>query len=271
MSTAGNNRLSWIETGDSLKPVILFLHGFLGRGAEWWPVMKSLAPDYRCVAVDLPGHGDSTGLQFPQRYTLGGASDGLIDLLGFLDVDQCIIVGYSMGGRLALYFTLCFPERVNKLIIESASPGLQTPVERAERIRNDEVRARQLEAGDMVTFLRDWYDQPLFASLHRTAGLVDRLKSSKKHNDSFELARSLRAMATGQQTSLWERFFTLRVSTLYITGALDVKYTGIARRMDQMNPSVHTTVIPGAGHNVHAELPTVYLQHLIDFISNYNV
>lgn len=271
MHECGHQNLHWLETGSLLKPAVLFLHGFMGRASEWKPVMDSLSSGFRCISVDLPGHGNSVGLSYPRCYTIEGAAEGLHNLLEYLNVKKCFTIGYSMGGRLALFFAYRYPERCSRLVLESASPGLHTHDERAERRRLDEARAKWLENEGMDVFLNDWYKQPVFASLHRQAGLVERLVSTKKHNDPFELARSLRAMGTGKQPSLWERLGDLRVSTLVMAGALDRKYSAIAGRMERLIPTIRTAIIPHAGHNVHVESPACFQIHLNDFFLDNHV
>lgn len=248
------------------RPAVLLLHGFMGAASDWRAVVAALEVQYRCLAVDLPGHGRSVGLA-REAYTMAGAAKGLVKVLDEAGLERCAIVGYSMGGRLALYFALAYPERCTRLLLESASPGLEAEAERAARRAEDEGRARRLVEEGLAVFLKNWYHQPLFASLGRQEGLVETLIARRLRNDPHELARSLRGMGTGQQPSLWERLGDLRVSTLALTGALDPKYAGIVRRMGRLNPHVQAVVVSGAGHNVHAEAPALYLNHLNDFLN----
>ncbi|MCA1719112.1 MAG: 2-succinyl-6-hydroxy-2,4-cyclohexadiene-1-carboxylate synthase [Actinobacteria bacterium] len=259
--------LSYAVSGDPHRPAILFLHGFLGSGADWADTISALDERFYCVAPDLPGHGSSLGLP-PENYTIEGATRALPGLLDELDVERPAIVGYSMGGWLALYLALRHPERCAGLFLESASPGLEDAAERQARRDADEERARLLESGDFGTFLADWYRQPLFAALERHEGLAERLIEARRRNDPGELARSLRGMGTGDQPSLWGELGGLKVPTLAITGALDEKYAGIAHYMAALNPRLRTVIVPGAGHNVRVEKPGAYLRLLKDFLDS---
>ncbi len=240
--------------GNPNDPVVLFLHGFMGSSKDWAEVMAALAGDYHSLAVDLPGHGASTGLD-DTYFSMDGAAQALTEALDRRGVERCAVVGYSMGGRLALYFALQFPQRCRALVLESASPGLATAPERAARRDVDEARAARLEQGDFDTFLNEWYRQPLFASLAGHPGLVESMIARRRSNDPRGLARSLRGMGTGRQPSLWERLAALRVSTVAIAGALDPKYVEIAGRMAASSPNARAVIVPEAGHNVHAEQP----------------
>jgi 2-succinyl-6-hydroxy-2,4-cyclohexadiene-1-carboxylate synthase len=243
----------------------VFLHGFMGSAADWEPVIATLADAYRCVAVDLPGHGASLGLP-PEAYAFAGAARRLRDTLDGLGIGRAALVGYSMGGRLALYVALRHPERCAGLLLESASPGLRGAEERAARRRSDEALARRLEAGDFERFLEDWYRQPLFASLARDQELLRRTVAARRRNDPRELARSLRGMGTGGQPSLWEELPQLAVPALAVVGELDEKFVGIARRMAGRYPALEVAVAAGAGHNARAEAPDAYLEVLERFL-----
>jgi 2-succinyl-6-hydroxy-2,4-cyclohexadiene-1-carboxylate synthase len=196
-----------------------------------------------------------------------GAARSVLEALDGAGVDRTTVVGYSMGGRLALYLTLHHPDRCAGLFLESASPGLEDAGERAARRRADEEKAALLEGGDFRGFLHDWYRQPLFAPLSRDEDLLRRTIEDKGRNGPAELAKSLRGMGTGSQPSLWGELPALRVPALAVAGGLDEKFVGISHRMASRAPGMRAAVVPGAGHNVHAEAPTAYISSLEGFLS----
>jgi len=240
-------------------PPLLLLHGFMGSSAEWDEVAAALRDGHRLLIPDLPGHGLSTGLPYPDSYAMQGATDALISLLDAENVDRCAVAGYSMGGRLALYLALRHPERVNRLLVESASPGLATEEERAARRAADEKLAQRLETEDLREFVEDWYQQPLFANLARDEELLRRTIEARLQNDPHELARSLCAMGTGSQPSLWEELPELKVPTLAVVGEEDAKFVRIAREVERRSANVRVVVVPGTGHSVHAEALGAYI------------
>jgi 2-succinyl-6-hydroxy-2,4-cyclohexadiene-1-carboxylate synthase len=255
--------LSYSVAGDPRCPAILFLHGFLGSGADWTGAISTLDERFYCVAPDLPGHGASLGLP-PECYTMEGTTRALLDLLDDLDIERAALVGYSMGGRLALYLALrhparCHPARCSRLFLESASPGIESEAEREARRRSDEEKAARLESGDLKSFLDDWYRQPLFAALARREGLLQETIGARLRNDPTELARSLRGMGAGKQAPMWGRLGVLQVPALAVAGGLDERYASIARRMASVNPLVRAAVVTGAGHSVRLEAPEAYL------------
>ncbi|HZY66327.1 MAG TPA: 2-succinyl-6-hydroxy-2,4-cyclohexadiene-1-carboxylate synthase [Rubrobacteraceae bacterium] len=258
-------RLGYEASGDVERPAILFLHGFMGSSGDWKAVAAALEEQFYCVAVDLPGHGASVGLP-PESYTVEGATRSLVDLLDELAIERAVAVGYSMGGRLALFLALRYPERCAGLFLESASPGLESTAERTARRKSDEEKARRLESENFERFLRDWYRQPLFASLARHEELLQQTIEARRRNEPRELARSLRGMGIGSQPSLWGELAGLRLPTLAVAGALDGKYVGVSRCMATLSPKLRATVVPGAGHNVRVELTKEYITLLRGFL-----
>lgn len=250
--------------GSAGQPALCLLHGFMGAGSDWEPIASALSEDSYCLAVDLPGHGRSTGRP-RHEYSMEGATQALADVLDDAGVDRCTVVGYSMGGRVALYLAAFQPERVQRLVLESASPGLESAEARRRRRETDEERARRIET-DLTGFLEDWYRQPLFASLQRH-GLVEAMVERRAANNPSELAAALRGLGPAEQPSLWEAVGRLAMPTLAITGALDDKYVGVTERMHRLNAGIRRVVVPRAGHNVHAERPQAFLAHLVRFLA----
>lgn len=232
---------------------IVCLHGFLGRGADW----AALAPhlDGACiVAPDLPGHGDATGV--PRTATVfETAAASVVATLDAAGIGRTALVGYSMGGRLALYLTLAYPDRWTHLVLESASPGLPDSASRRERRSLDAERADALRA-DLRRFVEAWYDLPLFRTLTRRQR--ERLAAERAAGHPDALADALVGMSTGAQPDLWPRLPSLAVPTTAMAGAEDVKFTDIAARMAARSPRIRALAIPGAGHNVHVERPDAW-------------
>lgn len=255
--------LNYVVSGNAERPAVFLLHGFMGSSADWAPVVEALAPRLQCVAVDLPGHGASTGLE-DGAHTMAGAAAGLARVLDDLGCARAHVAGYSMGGRLALYFALHHPERCRRLVLESASPGLRTEAERAARRHTDAERAARIQA-DLGAFLDDWYRMPLFASLAQHGDLLQRRIAARRQNDPGELVRSLAGMGTGQQPSLWPQLPHLQSETLALAGALDANYVRLAREMASAAPRLRAGIVPEAGHTVHAERPETFAQRLASF------
>lgn len=252
--------LHTVTRGRPDRPAVVLLHGFLGCADDWAPVAEALAAAHFVVAADLPGHGRSLDLP-ATAYTPDGAVDALLAQLDRRGVRSAAWVGYSMGGRLALYAAAQRPQRVSRLILESASPGLADPAERVARRAWDEQIAGRLETEPLDRFLDAWYQMPLFAPL-RAHPAFPALWERRLTGRPSELARAARGLGTGAQPPLWDAWPQLPMPVCLICGALDEKYAQIAARMAALRPGTAVAVAPDAGHTVHSEAADWFLAAL---------
>ncbi len=254
-------------TGTRSATPLLFLHGFLGDRREWDDVVRACAPDYRCLTVDLPGHGKTHPAAFVESDGLSSVAVALFGLLDALGISSCSAIGYSMGGRLALCMATSQPARFTSLVLESASPGLRTDVERRRRIEEDERLAERLIGTDLGTFLDEWYSQPMFGNMRRETNRFDALLKQRLENDPEQLARALRVMSVGRQPPLWDAWAANRIPTLLVTGERDTRFRAIMSEMARLCPAAELHIADGCGHNVHYEDPEAYTQVVKQFLS----
>jgi len=248
-------------------PALLLLHGFTGALVNWSPHLPHFARRYTTVAVDLPGHGQTGLPAHPARYGHAPVGADLVALMERLGFQRFSLMGYSMGGRLALAMALKYPQRLRALLLESASPGLQDARERAARRRQDEALARRIEREGVRRFVTGWEQLPLFASQRvLPAERRARLREQRLMNSAPGLAGSLRGAGTGVQPSYWPQLPQLCVPTLLLTGALDAKFCTIADGMVAANPSFQAQHIANAGHCTHLEQPQWFRQAVLDFL-----
>ena len=108
-----NYYFRYCAEGNAKYPTILFLHGFMGDCFEFKQVIAGLSRQFYCVAIDLLGHGQTEIIDRlddqDYYYTIQSIANFVIKFLDLLHVEQCCLVGYSMGGRLALYLSIHFP------------------------------------------------------------------------------------------------------------------------------------------------------------------
>lgn len=227
-------------------PTLVLLHGFTNTGRSWDAVMAGLRERYRALAPDLRGHGHAGALRPVSLEAVTG--DILRSAPGAFALG-----GYSMGGRLALHIALAAPDRVARLVLIGASPGIDDPGEREQRRAADERLAGELEALTIEELARRWAATPVLAdqpAAVRAAVHVDRLR-----NTVGGLAAALRGLGTGALPSLWDRLGELEVPVELIVGERDAKFRAVAQRMASVLPRARTEVVPGAGHAVHLERP----------------
>ena len=260
---------------------LVLIHGFTGNALTWEPSLSDLiipstpettktqttnTPPVHIIALDMLGHGRSHAPFDPTRYSIENCQQDIIAALQQLGVSahRAILLGYSMGGRIALYTALSGYFRA--LILESASPGIADPDERARRRHADDELANRIERDGLESFIDYWEKLPLFASQQH---LPERIRATQHAqrltNSTRGLANSLRGIGTGVQPSLYEDLPNLHIPTLLITGDLDDKYCAIAQHMALALPAARLSIVPGAGHTVHLEKPTHFHKLIHDF------
>lgn len=253
------------------KKLILFLHGFMGNIDEFDEAIKLLSDEFSYLTLDLPGHGATQVLGGDEYYKMENTAHALINLLDELKISQCFLVGYSMGGRLALYLTLHFPERFLKVVLESASPGLPTDAERLNRIKLDSQIARKLtrsvDKSLFAAFLANWYNQPIFGDI-KNHPEYDRMVASRLQNNPRELEKSLRFMGTGYQPSLWDKLEENKIPLLLLVGEYDEKFIAINTPMANRCEFAQLKVISHAGHNIHLENTLEFVQNVRTFLTH---
>lgn len=244
----------------------VLLHGFTGSRASWDDDSLTAVQraGYRPVPIDLPGHGEEA---------LGYSEPTLESALGLVDealgAEEGAVVGYSMGGRIALHFAARYPDRVDRLVLEAASPGLRTEEERAGRRAADEAIAARLFADGIEPFVNFWEAQPTLASQQgMNAAMRAALRRRRMRNDPGALGAALRGLGTGALPSLWDELGTIRTPTLLLVGELDAKFVDIAREMDCALPDSKVVVVPDAGHAVHLEAPEAWRAAVSDFLAS---
>ncbi len=247
-------------------PPVVFLHGFMGNAVDWAEVIQQLGDTFYCMVIDLPGHGKSLGRPVPQGYTMEGAVLGIVQAMEKAGIVPAALVGYSMGGRLALYLAVRHGHVCSRLVVESATAGIVEAKEREKRRLLDEAWAGHLHRGSFEDFLRTWYVQPVFETLAQTPELFERIVKQRLANDPLELARALEGMGVGSQAHLWDRLSELAMPVLLLAGERDRKYVGILQAMEAQLPGAVLEIVPQVGHNIHAENPRGVAERLKDFL-----
>ena len=253
-------------SGDRNNPTLLFLHGFMGSSADWTEdFVPFFSDEHYCISLDLPGHG-RTKAEHRDDYSMNRCAAGITGLLDSLAVSQANVIGYSMGGRLALYMAVNFPGRVGKVVIESASPGLASDAERRARIEQDRKLADRIQHMPIDQYLDEWYAQPLFATMDKASDRYQKMLTRRVQNDPRKLRLSLEMMGTGAQPSLWDKLEKIRSPLLLVVGERDEKFRQIADEMARHCPSAKTEVVENAGHSVHFENPQEYTKLASQFL-----
>ncbi len=227
---------------------IVLLHGFTQTGRSWGPAIAALGERYRALAPDIRGHGTAADVR-PVDFASVQA-----DVLA-LAPERFVLGGYSMGGRIALSLALAAPERVERLVLVGASPGLADDDERRARRAADDALAERIERDGIEAFAARWSALPLFAD--QPADVAAVAHATRLAQSPAGLAAALRGLGTGVMEPLWGRLHELAMPVALIAGERDAKFREIAERMAAALPDATLHVVAGAGHAVQLEQPEV--------------
>lgn len=246
---------------------LLLLHGFTGSHETWHRVSDRLADGRQVVTLDLPGHAQQEILA-TQSFSFSTVVDDLASIIESLPGGVADVLGYSMGGRLALALAIDHPEQVRSLILESASPGIADEHERRTRQVADERLADRIVQRGLEDFVDYWEALPMWESQAVLAAEVrNRQRNIRLDHTPAGLAANLRATGTGAQPSFWEQLPHLATPTLLIAGELDEKFAQVARRMHDTVPVSRLEIVSNAGHAVHLEQSAGYVWLVSQFLN----
>lgn len=231
---------------------IVFLHGFLGAPSMWHSVESSLRQPIAASLV-LPGHGASPWFPpAPQDF------DASVDALAqsFPLSTKPILVGYSMGARIALALTLRHPEKVHGAILIGVDAGIEDEAMRAERITWDDAWAARANSESLEDFVSAWENLPIFdsqKSLSEEARAA--LRKQRTSHTSAGITWAMRSLGLGRMPSLWDQLAHNEVPLTLMSGALDHKFTDKSRAIVARTKNARAVRIENVGHNVALEAP----------------
>ena len=253
-------RLNYEVIGEG-SPVTL-LHGFTQSGVSWHEVVSLMPPGWQWVLPDLRGHG-GTRVRPGAPYTMDACTSDLEALWDSLGIDRTHLVGYSMGGRLALQVAAARPERILSLLTLGAHAGLDEEAREGRR-RGDEALARRIETDGLEAFVDYWSGLPLFEGLERRGpSFAARLRAARMDNHVAGLAESLRGMGAGAMRPVWGELDRIKVSSTFVAGQLDHGYVASARRLAASVANGRVAIVQRAGHAAHQERPEAFSRLLL--------
>lgn len=235
------------------------LHGFTETDESWQETLgRDIAP-LRCPL--MPGHGDRP---CPPGMSIERAA---ADLVAGFPEEPVDLLGYSMGGRVAVRLALDHPRRVRRLILISCHPGIRDARERELRRRRDETLAQVLEEDGIGPFMAWWETQPALKPVQPfPPAVAEAVRARRLNQDPHGLAACLRSMGGGAMAPVWDRLGELRMPTLLIAGAQDHRYMRIMDEMAAAIPGSRRDLVLRAGHAVHRERPQVVSQMVGAFL-----
>ena len=231
-------------------PAIVFIPGFMQPGSAWAPVAELVPQRYPSVLLEHAEHTLEGRLA-----EIAAAGEGTV------------LVGYSMGGRLALHAALRDPHRHAGLVTVGSSAGIEAPATRALRAEADSKLAGWMETQPIEEIVAIWERQPLFAD--QPDVLVEQQRAGRLSQDPRSLATLLRTAGQGALEPVWQRLPALDVPLLAVAGSVDDRYAAAARRMARAVPRGRAAIVEGAGHAAHLQRPQAVAALLAEFLDEH--
>ncbi|HHB2054178.1 2-succinyl-6-hydroxy-2,4-cyclohexadiene-1-carboxylate synthase [Bacillus cereus] len=235
---------------------LLLLHGFTGSMETWRSFISSWSEQFQVIVVDLVGHGKTESPEDVAHYDIRNVALQMKELLDYLHIEKVHILGYSMGGRLAITMACLYPDYVHSLLLENCTAGLEDEADRKERREKDDRLADKIEREGIEIFVSMWENIPLFETQKRLAKNVqEAVRKERLANNPKGLANSLRGMGTGAQPSWWDELKNLKIPVLLMNGEYDEKFFRILKNIEKCMSDAKFVKIHGAGHAIHVEQP----------------
>lgn len=272
-------------------PPLLLLHGFMQSCSSWYAVADMLKAKYCVYALDFIGHGQSEKSSNSARYTYEDMAQSVdyfirnICIPAWCDANESTqtllqplvhVIGYSMGGRIALQLLKTSSDVLASLILESCNVGCATEKDRQEAAQRNQSWIDRLQTDGMEAFVNYWETLPLFDT-QRELGWNKRLHASRAANDAPCMVRCLAGSGKQAMPLSGDTLEVVRQATggvqntkpalpiLYIYGAKDAKSCAVAQQLESVGASVS---VINAGHNVHLEAPMLYLEEVQKFLAH---
>jgi 2-succinyl-6-hydroxy-2,4-cyclohexadiene-1-carboxylate synthase len=230
--------------------MVLFIPGFMQRGDAWRPVAELVPERYPSTLLDHAEHSFEGRLR---EIAAAGESR--------------VLVGYSLGGRLALRAALREPGRYAGVVTVGATAGIDEPGTRDARAAADDRLAAWMEAAPIEDVVNIWERQPLFAD--QSESLIEEQRPGRLSHEPADLAHLLRTAGQGVLEPVWHQLLRLDLPLLAIAGVRDEGYVRTAKRMAETAAHGHVAIVEDAGHAAHLQQPDEVARLLSEFLDEH--
>jgi 2-succinyl-6-hydroxy-2,4-cyclohexadiene-1-carboxylate synthase len=237
---------------------IHFLHGFLGKPSDWNFIHdKKSTNKYIFHSIEDFMPNDPIKEKYLQKWAV--KFNDFIFKSSQFGGDKNILVGYSLGGRLALH-SLCKNNNWKGAIIVSANPGLTNENDKLARLENDKKWARRFLEDDWSQLMHDWNAQGVFAGLNST------MHREEKQYDRKKLSQLMLEFSLAKQENLRDFIKQFKFPIHWLAGERDSKFVTIAKEMSLLNNNIKSSIVPLAGHRIPWENSEEFVKIMNIFI-----
>ncbi len=267
---ANGMRFHYLEWGNPDSPPMLLLHGFAQTCHSWDFVALGFSDEYRVIALDQRGHGDSDWAA-DGDYSPETQQNDISAIVQELGLQDFVLMGLSMGGRNSFTYAANNPGRVRALVIVDAGP--QNMRQGTQNIRNFVQQDDELESVDAFV-QRVLQFNPRRSAEQVRGSILHNLKQLPNGNWTWKydkrLRRPGRRMGGDPETEkrLWGYLAQIQCPTLVARGgASDIIALDTADRMSAAIPNARLVTIEGAGHLVMGDSPAGFQSAVTEFIA----
>lgn len=284
--------------GNPELPPVVLLHGFMQSSTSWDSIARSLTNRFCVYVLDFIGHGLTEKSKKPARYTyedMAASVDYFLrkvvcaqekrgrekrvhtrrDLTNrsqtkHTQIKRAHVIGYSMGGRIALRLLQTSSDLLASVVLESCNLGCATQAERTEAAQRNQGWVDRIQHDGMESFVDYWETLPMFAT-QKELGWDKLLHASRAANNPTSMVLCLQGSGKQAMPLTEVTLEAVRdqrkkgLSMLYIYGDKDAKSAAVAATLE--SEGVLVSAIP-AGHNAHLEAPMLYLKEVVHFLAN---
>ena len=262
MLIKGSKSKIYIKGRSSDDIPLFFIHGFTGSSDTWNSIRDLI--NKQSYAIDIPGHNKSIFNNLKENYNIEDFCVEFYLLLNSLNINKIDLCGYSMGGRLSLAFAYKYPDKINSLILESTSFGIENFELKDERLLKDLELCIKIK-DDYDNFIVDWSENKIFKNQKlRNKNDWDSQNNIRSNHNKYQLAKSLESFSVGRMNYLENELNLFDFPVYLISGENDEKFFKISHKLMKLNSNVTHYRVNSCGHNTHLEDPKLFT----DIINN---
>jgi len=247
---------------------VVLCHGYTGSHQDWMFQIPVLSQNYQVVTMDHRGHGSSDAPSLDDAYSIPIFANDVYDLLNYLGITKCCLVGHSMGGFIALQLTLEHPDLISSLVLVDTSSGLiDIPGYTELRVRLDEIARKD---GMQAAFEYNAQHNPLTQKRfekYPELREISKRKMCETSVDGYIYAGRAILQWQGVTTRLGE----ISAPTLVVVGEEDDGFRQPSEVSAKGISNAKLHVVSQATHSPHEERPEVFNELLIGFLAEVEV